>query len=198
MQLKFGLLSQKILPFVKEYFIFVISPSEKCGGINQPRLIYFWGGKNWALEVMGVSATKIKSARGTVWTAYFRTAGASAATTSAAHAMPPLPQLSSPSLGKATLVPWQRAALWDAKRENYLFLAPRPQLFRGSPLPNSPTAKFHVSGLCHSILFFWEQMSVLWRAKTWLSLEKKTPQDVLLSWRVPLLWGGSERGGWSG
>lgn len=45
MQLKFGLFSQKILPFVKEYYIFVISPSEKCGGINQPRLIYFWGEK---------------------------------------------------------------------------------------------------------------------------------------------------------
>lgn len=95
---------------------------------------------------------------------------------------------SGPSLSKATLFPWRRASLWDTKRENYLFLFGW-FLFRGFSLHNSPTTKYHVSGYCNSIMFFWEQMSLLWQAKTWLSLEERIQQDVLLSWLVLLLEG---------
>lgn len=78
MQLKFGLLNQKILPFVKEYYIFVICPSEKCGSTNQSRLFRGWGVGGGGIKAMGVTAMKIKSAQEAVWSTYFRKARASA------------------------------------------------------------------------------------------------------------------------
>lgn len=176
MQLKFGLLNQKILSFIKDHYIFAFSPSEKCVSINQSRLICVWVKMSTGSHGCYHHENK-ECMRNSLENVF-----------------------SGPSLSKATLFPWWRASLWDAKRENYLFLFGWVFFFWGFSLRNSPATKYHVSGYCNSVLFFWEQMSLLWQAETWLSLEERIQQDILLSWLVPLLEEGlgGGTGGWWG
>ena len=117
---------------------------------------------------MGATAMKIECTRNCLEYKFQNSVCEHSRYLSASQAVLPLAQPSSPSLSKAMLIPCHRAALRPRERTTSL----PPELFQGLSLHNNPTTQCHVSGECNSI-GFWGRRSLLWQARTWVSLAEE-------------------------
>lgn len=156
---------------IKEYYIFAISTSENCGGVNQSQLMYFWRSRgNWSLEVMGVDALKIRNAQDNTWSN--------------------IPE------EKYLFVSWAEPPLAVFKLLSKQSHARSVTFVVILTLISFKQSIYQIS--CFSLMWlsFENRLVICDRPECGSAFKKKLQEDVLLSWHVPLA--GGDRDGYKG